>query len=176
MPNRPVVVYPHPVLTTPTREVAAPDDDLQLLIDDMIATMHAEHGIGLAANQVGDTRRVCVVDLSGGEDADQIRVFINPKVIESGGSQSGEEGCLSFPGIYETITRPQRVTVQALDRKLQPIEVVATELYARCLVHECDHLDGVTFLQRMSPLKRRLVLRKIDKLQRDGEWPATVAR
>ena len=111
MAVRPIVVYPHPVLTSPTHEVQAVDEDLRRLVADMIETMHREHGIGLAANQVGDTRRVTVIDLSGGEDPNAIRVFINARVVEASGSQSGEEGCLSFPGIYEVITRPQRIRI-----------------------------------------------------------------
>lgn len=174
MPRRPVVVYPHPALLQPTRPVTAVDDDLRALVADMIETMHAERGIGLAANQVADDRRVTVIDLSGGDDPEAIRVFVNPQIVQAAGSQSGEEGCLSFPGIYEVITRPAQVLMRAQDLSLAPLEVQADALFARCIVHELDHLDGVTFLQRMSPLKRRLVTRRIERLKRDGEWPETV--
>lgn len=176
MAVRPIVVYPHPVLTSPTHEVQFVDDDLRSLVTDMIETMHREHGIGLAANQVGDTRRVTVIDLSGGEDPNAVHVFVNARVVEASGSQTGEEGCLSFPGIYEVITRPARVRMKAYDLEMNPVEIEAEELFARCIVHELDHLDGVTFLQRMSPLKRRLVSRRIERLKRDGEWPESAAQ
>lgn len=175
MAQRPIVIYPHPVLTTPTREVTEVDDDLRRLVADMVETMHAEPGIGLAANQVGDPRRLMVVDLSGGEDPSAVNVFLNPRVVSATGSQTGDEGCLSFPGIYETITRPIEVTLQARDLEFKPVELIAKDLFARCLLHEVDHLDGITFLQRMSPLKRRLVLRRIERLRQDGEWPQTAS-
>ncbi len=170
MARRPIVLYPDKVLTTPTREVTVVDDDLRQLVRDMVETMHAEPGVGLAANQIGDPRRVLVIDLTAGEEPGHVKVFLNPKILELTGSQTGDEGCLSFPGIYESITRPLRVRFAALDLDMNPVEEVAEEFYARAVCHEVDHLDGITFLQRMSPLKRRLVARKIDKLRREGEW------
>jgi peptide deformylase len=137
----------------------------------MVETMHAEPGVGLAANQVADPRRVLVVDLTAGERPGQVKVFVNPRILEVSGKQDGDEGCLSFPGIYESITRPKRVRFAALDLDGRPVEETVEDFYARAVCHEVDHLDGVTFLQRMSPLKRRLVLRKIERLKRDGEWP-----
>ena len=172
MALRPVVLYPDPVLLEPTREVAEVDDDLRRLVDDMVETMHAEPGVGLAANQVGDRRRVMVIDLTAGEEPGNVRVFLNPRIVEEEGSQVGEEGCLSFPGIFEVIRRPERVRFTALDLDMNEIEEVAEGFYARAVCHEIDHLDGIVFLQRMSPLKRRLALRKIDKLRRRGEWSA----
>jgi peptide deformylase len=174
MATRPIVVYPHPTLLAPTREVTAVDDDLRRLVQDMIETMHAEPGVGLAANQVADDRRVTVIDLTAGEEPGQVKVLINPRIVEQSGRQSGEEGCLSFPGIFEVIERPERVRITALDLDMNPIEEEAEGFYARAICHELDHLDGTVFLQRMSPLKRRLVLRRIEKLKRQGEWPAEV--
>lgn len=174
MPIRPVLVHPHPILNAPTQEITLVDDDLRALIADMVATMHAEAGVGLAANQVGDQRRVFVLDLSGGEDPSQVRVFVNPKIHEMAGSQSGDEGCLSFPGIFEVITRPERVRFTATTLEGEPIDEVAEGFFARAVCHEIDHLDGRVFLERMSPLKRTLVLRKISKLRQRGEWPEYV--
>ncbi len=170
MARRPIVLYPDKVLTTPTREVTAVDDDLRQLVKDMVETMHAEPGVGLAANQIGDPRRVLVIDLTAGEEPGHVKVFLNPKILETTGSQSGDEGCLSFPGIFESVTRPLRVRFSGFDLDMNPVEEVAEEFYARAVCHEVDHLDGITFLQRMSPLKRRLVARRIDKLRREGEW------
>lgn len=174
MPIKPVLVHPHPILNSPTKQVSAIDDDVRALVRDMIETMHAEAGVGLAANQVGDQRRLFVLDLSGGEDPSQIRVFVNPELLEMTGSQSGDEGCLSFPGIFEVITRPERVRFRALNLDGEPVEETAEGFFARAVCHEVDHLDGRVFLERMSPLKRSLVLRKIDKLRRRGEWPETI--
>lgn len=175
MPPRPLVFYPDKVLDTPTREITEVDDDLRRLVADMIDTMHAEPGVGLAANQVGDLRRVMVIDLTAGEEPGQARVFINPTILEVEGSQNGDEGCLSFPGIYEAVTRPLKVRFRAQDLELQPFEETAEGFFARAVLHETDHLDGITFIQRMSPLKRRLVLRKIEKMRKNGEWPAVQA-
>lgn len=174
MPIKPVLVHPHPILNSPTKQVSTIDDDVRALVRDMIETMHAEAGVGLAANQVGDQRRLFVLDLSGGEDPSQIRVFVNPELLEMTGSQSGDEGCLSFPGIFEVITRPERVRFRALNLDGEPVEEIAEGFFARAVCHEVDHLDGKVFLERMSPLKRSLVLRKIDKLRRRGEWPETI--
>ena len=154
MARRPIVLYPDPVLTTPTREVRAVDDDLRRLVQDMIETMHAEPGVGLAANQVGDPRRVLVVDLTAGEQPGQVKVFLNPRIIEVSGTQSGEEGCLSFPGIYEVVTRPMVVRFEARDLDMKPVEEVAEEFYARAICHEVDHLDGKLFLDRLDFVTR----------------------
>lgn len=170
MARRPIVLYPDPVLMEPTREIQAVDDDLRQLVADMIETLHAEPGVGLAANQVGEGRRVLVIDLTAGEEPGQVKVFLNPKLLDTSGLQTGEEGCLSFPGVYEVVTRPEKVRFEALDMEMNRIEEVAEGFYARAVLHETDHLDGLTFLQRMSPLKRRLVLRKIKKLQAEGKW------
>jgi peptide deformylase len=174
MPLRPIVVYPHAALLAPTREVRGIDDDLRQLVRDMIETMHAEPGVGLAANQVADGRRVFVLDLSAGEEEGQARAFVNPEILEVEGRQRGDEGCLSFPGIFEVIERPERIRFRAQTLTGETIEETAEGFYARVVCHEVDHLDGRTFLDRMSPLKRGLVRRKIEKLKRQGEWPEEV--
>lgn len=174
MAVRPIVVYPDPVLTSPTVPVTSFDDDLRALVEDMTATMHAEPGVGLAANQIADTRRVFVVDLTAGEEAGQVRVFVNPEILETEGRQRGEEGCLSFPGIFEVVERPLKVRFKAQNLEGEPVEETAEGFYARAVLHEVDHLDGVVFVQRMSPLKRQLSLKKISRLKKRGEWPERV--
>ncbi len=174
MAIRPILVYPNDVLTSPTLPVTQVDESLRQLVQDMIETMHAEPGVGLAANQIGDSRRVAVVDLSAGEDPEKLKVFLNPRIVFEKGKQSGEEGCLSFPDISEIITRPSLVRLEALDLDLNAIEEEAEGFYARALCHEVDHLDGIVFLKRMSPLKRGLVQRRIQRMLRQEEWPEAV--
>jgi peptide deformylase len=115
-----------------------------------------------------------VVDLDMGEDPGRVKVFVNPEIVAESGRQSGEEGCLSFPGIVEVIARPMTVTIRATDLDGNPVEETGEGLYARALCHEVDHLDGVVFLARMSPLKRDLVKRRIRKLRKAGDWPVAV--
>jgi len=174
MALRPIVTYPNPVLTTPTGEVGTVDEELRALVADMVETMHAERGVGLAANQVGVPLRLLVVDVSAGEDPEALMVLVNPRVVSSGGRQSGEEGCLSFPGIFEVVGRPGHVRIEASGLDGESLEIEADGFLARALLHEADHLDGKVFLDRMSPLKRKLVLRRIRRAREDGEWPETV--
>jgi peptide deformylase len=136
----------------------------------MIETMHAAPGVGLAANQVGILLRVAVVDLSVGQDPAALVVLINPRVQSTEGQQVDEEGCLSIPGITEMVARPLRVEVEALNLDGNLFRIRGEGLMARALLHEIDHLNGVLFLERLSPLKRRLLRKKIQKLIRDGEW------
>ncbi len=175
MPNRPVVLYPHPALGQKAPPIESVDEDLRALVADMIETMHAEGGVGLAANQVADPRRVFVLDLSGGEDPGAVQVMINPTIVEESGREVGEEGCLSFPGIYEMVARPSRVRFTYRDLDFVEREQTAEGYFARAVRHETDHLDGIVFTERMSPLKRRLVLRRIEKMKKTGEWPADAA-
>lgn len=174
MPTRPIVTWPNEVLSNPTHPVETVDDELRQLVQDMVETMHAEPGVGLAANQVADTRRLFVLDLTAGEEQGHVRVFINPEILETSGSQTGEEGCLSFPGIFEVITRPERVRFRAMNLEGETVEEEAEGFFARAVLHEVDHLDGKVFLERMSPLKRSLVRRGIEKRRRRGEWPEEV--
>lgn len=175
MALRPIVLFPDPVLLRPTRPVGEIDEDARRLVRDMTETMHAAPGIGLAANQVGDERRICIVDLSAGERPEELRVFVNPEVVEVDGSEVGEEGCLSFPEITLDITRPFRATVRALDLEGREFTVVGEGLLARAMLHEIEHLDGQTFLRNVSTVKREMVKRRIRKMIKTGDWIAAVA-
>jgi peptide deformylase len=165
-----IVKYPEPVLEQPGEPVTAFNDDLRKLVADMFETMYASQGIGLAAPQVGVSKRLTVVDLSQGKDPAQKLVLVNPEVILTEGKQYEEEGCLSFPEIREKVVRAAKVRIRAQDENGKWFEMDGEELLARAFQHEIDHLDGVLFIFRMSPLKRSLSLRKIRKMQRDGDW------
>jgi len=165
-----IVKYPEKVLETPTEEVTKFDDELKKLVADMFETMYAAPGVGLAAPQVGVSKRVFVMDCSGGKDPAQKIAMINPRVVMNEGEQTGEEGCLSFPGIYFPVTRAMRAVVRAQDVDGKEFEVDGMELTARCMLHEKDHLDGVLFIERTSPLKREMVKRRIRKLIKAGDW------
>jgi peptide deformylase len=159
-----------PILRQATTPVAAMTPELQRLIDDMFETMHHARGIGLAAPQVGRPERLAVLDL--GKDP---LVIINPEIVlSSSGKAKGEEGCLSIPDIYADVERPKSVTVMALDRNMQPFQREATDLLARCLQHEIDHLDGKLFLDYLSVLKRTAALAKW-KLGAD-DYPGYIRR
>ena len=176
MSLRPIVLYPDPVLLSPTRPVEEVDDEVRELVRDMVETMYDACGIGLAANQVGVPLRVCVVDPSCGEDPGALKVFINPKIRSIEGNQLGEEGCLSFPDINLDIERPLRVSLEALDADGQPFCLDAEGFLARVILHECEHLDGHVFLRNVSALKRELVKRQIQKRIKAGDWVAMATR
>ncbi|MDQ6786815.1 MAG: peptide deformylase [Acidobacteriota bacterium] len=165
-----IVNYPAPVLLEVGKPVEDFNAELKQLVEDMFETMYAAKGVGLAAPQVAESKRIFVMDCSGGEDEAQKLALVNPKIIHVEGSQEGEEGCLSFPGIYTTIQRNMRAIVRAQDVSGNWFEVDGTELTARCLLHETDHCDGIVFLDRMTVLKREMAKRKIKKLQKTGEW------
>lgn len=167
---RPIVKYPDPILQQPTELVTEFDAELRTLVDDMFESMYAAKGIGLAAPQIGVGKRLTVIDLSNQENPDEKLVLINPEVIETQGRQYEEEGCLSLPEIREKVVRAVRVKVRAQNLEGEWFEVEGEDLLARAFLHEIDHLDGVLFIFRMSGLKRDLILRKIRKLQRTGEW------
>jgi peptide deformylase len=167
---RPVVRYGPRVLQAPASPVTAFDQELDRLIEDMIDTMYAAPGIGLAAPQVGVPLRVCVIDLSVGRKGGEVITLVNPEFVEREGMQLEEEGCLSLPGFNATVARPARVVVKGLDRQGQPRVVEGTGLLARALQHEMDHLDGRLFIDRLRGIQREFMLRKIRKLQRDGRW------
>jgi peptide deformylase len=167
---RPIVKYGDPVLETPAEPVKEFTPELRKLAEDMFESMYAHRGVGLAAPQVGVSKRLAVVDVTAGEDPGQRFVMINPEVVETSGSQTGEEGCLSIPGFREDVTRPNRVKIRAQDLDGRWFEKDGEELLARAMLHEKDHLDGVLFLAHLSPLKRELIRRKIKKLVRAGEW------
>jgi peptide deformylase len=162
--------YPAPVLSQPGEPVTEFNDELRELIANMFETTYASQGIGLAAPQVGVSKRVTVIDLSVGKDPAQKLVLINPEIIEREGKLYEEEGCLSFPEIREKISRAAKVRIRAQDEYGKWFEMDGEELLSRCMQHEVDHLDGVLFIFRMSALKRDLTLRKIRKAQREGKW------
>jgi peptide deformylase len=165
-----IVKYPDPVLEQPGEPVTEFDDDLRKFIADMFETMYASQGIGLAAQQVGIPKRITVIDLSQGKDPAQKLVLVNPEVISHEGRQYEEEGCLSFPDIREKVVRSAKVRIRAQDENGKWFEMDGEELLSRAFQHEIDHLDGILFIFRMSPLKRNLSLRKIRKMQREGTW------
>jgi peptide deformylase len=165
-----IVKYPDPVLSRPGEPVTEFNDELRRLVADMFETTYANQGIGLAAPQVGVSRRVTTIDLSMGKEPDDKLVFVNPEIVFSDGKVYEEEGCLSFPDIREKVVRAAKVRVRAQDAHGKWFEMDGEDLMARCLQHEIDHLDGMLFIFRMSTLKRNLNLRKIRKMQRAGEW------
>ena len=167
---RPILRYGDPVLHEPARPVDALTTDIDRLIGDMIETMYAAPGIGLAAPQVGVPVRLFVADLSVGRVPDGLIVMVNPTFVERDGLQLEEEGCLSVPGFTATVVRPQRVVLKGLDRSGTEFERQGTGLLARAFQHEMDHLDGTVFVDRLRGIKRDLIVRKIRKLTRAGQW------
>jgi peptide deformylase len=165
-----VVKWPNPILDTPGEPVTEFGDKLKKLVSDMFETMYSAPGVGLAAVQVGVSQRLFVMDCSGGKDPEQRIALINPEVLRVEGTQNGEEGCLSFPGIFTPVERNLRAVVRAQDINGNEFEIDGMELTARCMLHETDHCDGIVFLDKMSPIKRELVKRKIKKLQKAGQW------
>ncbi len=170
MPVLPIVKYGNEVLRRRSEPVTLFDDALEKLIEDMVDTMYAAPGIGLAANQIGVNRRVAVIDLSVGKRPGELHVLINPEIKEVHGHITEDEGCLSVPDFTETVSRPERVRVQFLDRNGQPREMWAEALMARAMSHEIDHLDGKLFVDRLRGFKRDRILRKIQKLAKAGMW------
>jgi peptide deformylase len=152
------------VLKAKSEPVEAVDDGLRALMDDMLETMYAAPGIGLAAVQVGVPKRVIVMDLSRDENAKEPRFFVNPEIVWSSEETAPyEEGCLSVPEIYDQVERPARVRLRYLDYKGQPVEEEAEGLYAVCIQHEMDHLEGVLFIDHLSRLKRERAVAKVKK-------------
>lgn len=162
--------WPDAVLLTPGEPVTVFDDNLKTLVEDMFETMRAAPGVGLAAPQVGVSKRLFVMDCSAGQDPSQRVALINPEIIQVEGEQVEEEGCLSFPGIYFDVKRDLRAIVRAHDVNGKLFEVDGTKLTARCMLHETDHCDGIVFIDKTTTLKRQLVKRKIKKLQKVGAW------
>lgn len=165
-----IVKYPDPVLATSAAPVTAFDAALKKLVAEMFASMYAAQGIGLAAPQIGISKRMTVIDISFNKNAEEKLVLINPEIVEQHGKQFEEEGCLSLPDIREKVQRAAQVKVRAQNERGEWFEVDGEELLARALQHEIDHLNGVLFIDRISRLKRELALRKIRKMQKNGEW------
>ncbi|MDP5238876.1 peptide deformylase [Uliginosibacterium sp. 31-16] len=160
----PILHYPDPRLHTRATPVAVVDDRIRQLVSDMAETMYAAPGVGLAASQVDVHERVIVIDVS--EDKSGLLALINPEIIERDGEQTCEEGCLSVPGIYDTVTRAEHIKVRALNEKGETIEFEATELLAVCVQHEIDHLDGKVFVEYLSQLKQNRIKAKLAKRAR----------
>lgn len=170
MSVRPIRIYGDPVLRQKAAEVTAFDETLQRLVADMRETMASYHGVGLAANQVGVLQRVLVVDVPLDDGRHAQYTLVNPRVTAHSGSETAEEGCLSIPGIYQDVTRALRVEVRALDEFGRPFQLEVEGYVARAILHEIDHLEGVLFVDRLSPLRRQFLRRSLEALAR-GEMP-----
>ena len=167
---RPILRYGERPLHQPAAEVTALDDTTRKVVDDMIETMYAAPGVGLAATQIGVPLRIFVVDVSVGRSSSDLLVMINPAFVERDGMQLEEEGCLSVPGFNATVVRPARAVVRALDREGNERTIEGKDLLARAFQHEMDHLDGTVFVDRLRGIKKDLILRRINKLKRAGRW------
>ena len=167
---RPILRLGDSILTETARPVDAITPEIETLIDDLIETMYAAPGIGLAAPQVGVALRIFVLDLSVGRDPTALHVMINPEFIERDGMQLEEEGCLSVPGFTSTVARPKRVVVRGLNRQGEMHTLEGTGLMARALQHEVDHLNGCLFVDRLRGISKDLIVRKIKKLAKAGKW------
>lgn len=165
MAIRKVLYLPDARLRLVSAEVTVFDNALQTLIDDMFETMYHKRGVGLAAAQIGVNLRVSVIDISN--DKTQPFVIINPIITESIGEKTFQEGCLSVPGVYDTVNRAHTVTVRALNRQGQTFDISGSDLLAECLQHEIDHMNGKLFVDMLSPLKRNMARRKLDKYLRE---------
>jgi peptide deformylase len=163
MAIRKILHYPDKRLRIPGEPVTDFGAELQTLIDDMAETMYAAPGVGLAATQIGEAKQLFIVDVSSGEGPSDLRIFINPEFIQTEGKIEWEEGCLSFPGIHSDVTRAEKVKMRAQDRHGQWFEIEADELMAIALQHEFDHLRGKLMIDHLSPLKRRIVHRAMQK-------------
>jgi peptide deformylase len=167
---RPILRLGDSILSEPTRAVDTVTPEIDQLIDDMIETMYAAPGIGLAAPQVGVSLKIFVIDLSLGKDPTALHVMMNPEFVERDGMQLEEEGCLSIPGFTATVARPKRVVVRGLNRELEEYTIEGTGLLARALQHEVDHLNSCLFVDRLRGISRDLILRKIKKMSKAGKW------
>ena len=167
----PIVKFGEPVLETPAATVEEFDTpELHKLIEDMFESMYAAKGVGLAATQIGISKRIAVIDCSNGQNPEEKLVLINPEIIKVEGSQTSEEGCLSLPGFRENVSRGKRVTVRAQNAKGESFEMTGEDLLARAFLHETDHLNGKLYISHVSVLKRDLIKRRIRKLVKAGEW------
>jgi peptide deformylase len=166
----PIVKYGDPVLEQVAAPVTVFDEALKKLVEDMFESMYAAHGVGLAAPQIGISRRIAVVDITFKEDENAKLVLINPEIMHTEGKQTQNEGCLSLPEFREPVTRARRVTVRAQDLKGKFFETTGEDLLARAFLHETDHLNGRLYISHISGLKRDLIKRKVRKLAKAGEW------
>lgn len=171
----PIRIYPDPVLRQSCPEVERFDDALRRLADDMVETMHAAPGVGLAAPQVGEELRLAVIDLSVGEDPGQVHVLVNPELVEQKGSATEVEGCLSIPEISDKVERPTSIRIAARNLEGRPVELDADGWLARAICHEIDHLDGVLFIDHLRGLRRERMRRQLRKLVRELDPEAVTA-
>jgi peptide deformylase len=166
----PIVKYGEKVLETPTEPVTAFDGDLEKLVADMFETMYAANGVGLAAPQIGISKRLCVIDITSGEDPKSKLVLVNPVLLATEGKVVQDEGCLSLPDFRAGTARPERATVRAQDVHGKEFEMSGEGLLARAFCHETDHLNGMLFIHHLSMLKRESIKRKVKQLMKAGEW------
>lgn len=167
-----IVHYPEPVLTTVGKPLGDEEfgSKLENIVGEMFETMYAAGGVGLAAPQVGISKRFFIMDVADDFGQSRKLSFFNPEIVSVEGEQVGDEGCLSFPGLYQVVKRNMRVIVRAQDLKGKQFELDLKDLAARCVLHETDHCDGVVFIDRMTTLKREMAKRKIKRLQKTGKW------
>lgn len=166
----PIVKFGNPVLEKPAAPITVFDDELKTLVDDMFESMYEAHGVGLAAPQIGISKRLAVIDVTFKEDPNAKLVLVNPQVIHKEGKQAQSEGCLSVPDFRESVTRAKKVTIRAQDVHGKWYEKTGEDLLARAFLHEIDHLDGKLYISHISALKRDLIKRKIRKMVKLGEW------
>lgn len=166
----PIRKYGDDVLRVPTQRIESIDEPLHKLIDDMIDTMYAAPGVGLAANQVGVSKQLMIIDLSVGKRPGECHVFINPEIVETEGEITEEEGCLSIPDFVEVVTRPERVRLRYLDRNGDTREMWGEGLMARAMCHEIDHLQGTLFVDHLRGFRKDRILKKIARLAKSGMW------
>jgi peptide deformylase len=167
---REIVKYPDPILQRPTEPVTEFNEELRALVDDMFESMYAAHGVGLAAPQIGISRRLAVIDVTFKEDPDAKLVIANPEIVRTEGRHTQNEGCLSIPEFREPVSRARKVTIRAQDVTGKWFEKTGEDLLARAFLHETDHLNGKLYISHISALKRDFMKRKIRKLMKAGEW------
>lgn len=160
-----IVYFGDPKLEKVSEPVSEVTPEIRKLARDMFETMYYTNGVGLSAPQIGVSKRLLVIDVSGGEDRSKQLVVVNPVVVETSGTQTGREGCLSFPGLFASVTRPNFARIRGLNLDGKEVEVEGTELLARALLHEIDHLDGILFIQRMKKPDREVIVRKMKKIK-----------
>lgn len=163
MAIRTILHYPDPRLRQKAQPVTTVTPEIEKLIEDMAETMYAAPGVGLAATQIGEPHRIFIVDIAAEDEPSNLMVFINPEITSTDGSQTGAEGCLSFPGVTEDVKRAAKVTIRAMDRKGKPFELEADELLAVAVQHELDHLEGVLMIDHLGMLKKRIIQKKMQK-------------
>jgi peptide deformylase len=171
MAIREILQYPDPRLREVAQPVEAVTDEVRKLVEDMAETMYAAPGCGLAATQIGINQRIFVIDVAGEDEPSDLRVFINPEIMQTDGAQTWNEGCLSFPGVSEEIKRAERVQVRALNERGERFELEADGLLAVAIQHETDHLNGVLMIDKLSALKRRMMGRKLAKAREEAASP-----